>query len=58
MSIPVTITPESYRKIKRELLKQAEVVCLDETSYLATLLVGRDLLMKTMKPVAKVIKGY
>lgn len=58
MSIPVVTTPETYKKIKRTLLKEKEVVCLDEQSYLVTLLVGRDLLMTTSKPVAKVIKGY
>ena len=58
MSIPVATTPETYRKIKRTLLKEKEVVCLDEQSYLVTLLIGRELLTTTMKPVAKVIKGY
>jgi len=58
MPIPVCITPESYKKIKRQLLKDKEVICLDATSYLATLLIGQELLMTTMKPVAKVIKGY
>jgi len=58
MPIPVCITPESYKKVKRQLLKDKEVVCLDETSYLATLLIGQELLMTTMKPVAKVVKGY
>lgn len=58
MSIPVVTTPETYKKIKRILLKDKEVVCLDEQSYLVTLLVGRELLCTTTKPVAKIIKGY
>ena len=58
MSIPVVTTPETYKKIKRTLLKEKEVVCLDEQSYLVTLLIGRELLTTTMKPVAKVIKGF
>lgn len=58
MSIPVVTTLETYKKIKRTLLKEKQVVCLDETSYLTTLLIGHDLLLTTMKPVAKIVKGY
>lgn len=58
MSIPVVTTPETYKKVRRLLLKDKDVVCLDETSYLATLLIGHELLLTTMRPIAKIVKGY
>lgn len=58
MGIPVLVTPEELKTIRKELRKQNEVICLDETAYLKTLLVGRQLLVEGVWPVANVVKGY
>lgn len=57
MSIPVEITQTDYKRVKKMLLKEKEVICLDHTSYVATLLIGRELAIQG-KLVAKIVKGF
>ena len=58
MSIPVVITPEAFKDIKNTLKKEEEVICLDHTSYVATLLVGMGLLQSGVYPIAKITQGF
>ncbi len=45
MSIPIQITKQELRTLRKVLRSKSIVVCIDEASYLKTLLVARDLLM-------------
>ena len=45
---------EAIKMLKTE----KEIVCLDQKSHVLFLCLGMRLLSTTMKPVAKLIKGY
>jgi hypothetical protein len=55
MSIPAYITPKAFRSLKKQLQTQAEVHCLDQTSYILALLVARHLLIEGHDVKAKVV---
>jgi hypothetical protein len=58
MSIPVTVTKEDWKTISHELKNNEELVCLDRTSHIKALLIGRERLLKGQVVKAKIIKGY
>jgi len=57
MSTQIPITPKELRSIRKVLRNDKEVVCLDETAYLKTLLVARDLLMRGVMVNAKITQA-
>lgn len=58
MSYPVVVTADEVSKVERELKKKRDIICLDETAHLKTLLIAREMLMRGKDVPAKVIKGY
>lgn len=58
MSIEIGITADEFQKLGRMLAKEKEVICLDHTSHVKTLLVARERLARGHKVTAKIVKGY
>ncbi len=58
MPIRVPITKTDMRRIATALRTQEVVMCLDEVSYLRTLLVGQDRLMRGLPVKAEIVKAY
>lgn len=56
MSIPIGMDQKTYRKIKRQLLKPIDIVCLDDQTAIAYNLVGYELSIRGTLVKAKVIR--
>lgn len=58
MSIPIGITKTEARKLRQELSKTQDFLCLDPQTHIKALLVGQQMLMAGKAVNAKIIKGY
>ena len=58
MSVQVPITRKELNRIGRMLRTQEQIICLDEPSYVKTLLVARERLMTGKEVKAEIIKNY
>jgi hypothetical protein len=56
MTIEVPITRKERNQIRRVLRNEAEVICLDEASFIKTTLVAMEMLQCGSYPVAKVTR--
>lgn len=55
MSIPVQMDQKTFRKIKRQLLKDQDIVCLDDKVAIAYNLVGYQLSIQGILVKARII---